>query len=342
LPGHNNARYAALFPRLTSVVQFHKVNFSRYRLVRATQYRAWRALDRRLLYPAVSRALARRYRVLFTVDPRQIPFWSGRVVADVDDPIYTPEEIALMRMPQVKAIIMTSEKAKQTYEDLGVRAAVHVIPQGVSAQVDPEGVARVRRQFKHDDAVIVGYLAPTLTLAGDGPNRWRGGLDDLDDLIAAVEDARVAEPRLQLWLLGRPSDSLHKHAQDRSWIRLFGFVSLSDILHYVSNFDVAVYPRKPLLPPGWNTVKMAQYMACGVPIVATAVGEARAIEDIGCGVVCGSWQEFRDALVRLARSPDRRSRLGAAGRRYAAANLDWSHLVSRYEGIIREVAGEGH
>lgn len=337
LPDHNNVRYAALFPGLASLVRFHKVTFSRYRWIRGAQFRLWRGLDRQLIYPLASHRLAKRHRVLFTVDPRQIPSWKANVVADVDDPTYDAAEISLLKLPQVETIVVTTEKAKRMYEDLDIHKVIHVIPQGVSARFDPARAGRIRHQFRKDSEVVVGYLAPTLTLSRDGPGRWREGLDDLDYLLSAVEEARLAEPRIKLWLLGRPSPSLREYADERPWIRLFDFVPLPEILDHLSNFDVAVYPRKPMLPPGWSTIKMAQYMACGVPVVATRVSEALVVNEVGNGIVCDSREEFSQALQSLARSPETRAKLGTAGRQYARANLDWSQLISRYESIIGEV-----
>jgi len=331
---HNNVRYASLFPRLTPLVRFYTATFSRRRVLRAVQFRLWRAADRRLIYPAAAWTLRRRHRVLFTVDARQIPFWAGDVIADVDDPMFDPDEIHRLTLPQVRAIVVTSETAKFEFRRLGVDTPIHVIPQGVSVDVDPLRREDIRRRFRTDGDIVVGYLAPTLTLLEDGPRRFRDGLDDLDFLLSAVEEARKTEPRLRLWLLGRPSSSVTRAVRDRHWVTLFDFVPLTDVFSHMANFDIGVYPRAQILPRGRYSVKLAQYMACGLPVVTTAVSEALVVRDAQNGIVCESRAAFSRALVSLARSDDMRARLGAAGRLYARTRLDWAHLVAQYEAII--------
>ena len=338
-PSHNNPRYTALFPKLDSLVQFYKVTFSRQRLIRALQYRLWQALKKPLIYPIVLRYLARRYHTLFTVDMHQIPAWPRpkSVIVDADDPVYSSTEVRLLNLPQVKAIIVTTEKAKAIFQQLSVVNPIYVIPQGVSIdQIDLHKMRQIRTRFRRDTEIVVGYHAPTLTLSCDGPARARQGQDDLDFLFDAVKQAREMEPHITLWLFGEPSASVKKYTIGKSWIKLFGYVPFSDILNYVSNFDIGVYPRTWSPPPGRFSVKIAQFMACRVPIVSTRVDEAFIVQKARCGVVCDSQEDFSRALVELAQSPERRIELGNAGRMYAEANLDWSILVRRYEKILVE------
>lgn len=342
-PGHNNPRYIELFPRLTSIVQSYDMTFSRHRLIRALQYSLWRILKRKFIYPVVLWFLSQRHEVLFTADVQQIPSWpkNKNVVVDVDDPLFSSTEIRLLKLPQVKAVIVTTEKAKVRFRESGVKRPIHIMPQGVSLErIEPSKIMQIRVRFKEEDDVVVGYHAPTLTLSCDGPRRARGGMDDLDFLFGAVEEARKMEFRMKIWLLGESSKSVKKYVADGrgSWIRLFGYVPHFDVLNYISNFDIAVYPR---VQPDFIRfrVKIAQYMACGVPIISTDAEEGPVIiiKEANCGLVCDSQENFVEALVTLARSRDMRLELGKAGQRYAVENLDWSILVQRYKQIINQV-----
>jgi glycosyltransferase involved in cell wall biosynthesis len=336
---HNNPRYAVLFPYLESVVRFHRVTLSHRRLVRGVQFRLWKALSQRVIYPAAARYFGRRYRTVFTVDIRQIPAWpeTQRVVVDMDDPVFSPMEIKILKLPQVKAIVVTTKQAKSIYRRQGIACPIYVIPQGVSVeQIDPNRTRDIGTQFREDRDVVVGYHAPTLTLSRDGPGRAREGQDDLDFLFAALENARKTEPRIKLWLIGEPSASVKKYAADgrAAWIRLFGYVPLSDMLNYVANFDLGVYPRTWAQPPARFNVKLAQFMACGVPVVATELDESLILKESGSGIVSESEESFSQSLVRLAQSAEARAVLADAGRRYARENLDWSLLVPMYKEIL--------
>jgi glycosyltransferase involved in cell wall biosynthesis len=341
--GHNNLRHADLFPRLNDVVEFRKLTLSQHRIVRGLQFRVWSAVKRPIAYPAVARYFAERYSTVFIVDTYQIPAWpkTQRIVVDIDDPVFSPAEFKLLKSPQVKAIVVTTKQAKTIYQRQGVTCPVYIIPQGVSLeQIDPSKVQQLRGEFKDDRDLIVGYHAPTLTMSSDGPRRAREGQDDLDFLFAAVEDARKIVPQLKLWLIGEPSRSVKQYAmQSRErWLKIFGYVPVSDILNYVSNFDIGVYPRTWAQPPGRFNMKLAQFMACGVPIVSNNLDESFIVKETMGGLVCDSRHDFARALVVLARSAEKRMDLGTAGRMYAQTKLDWSVLVPIYKDIIKGCA----
>lgn len=338
-PNHNNPRYADLFPRLSSAVEFFKVTLSRYRLVRALQFRLWNVSSRKIIYPAMIRHLSNRYETLFTVDSNQISAWPREqsVVVDMDDPIFSSTEVTALNLPQVRAIIVTTEKAKRIFQELGVTRPMHVIPQGVSIeQIDPSKIQDIRARFKQDSDVVIGYHAPTLTMSADGSNRTRSDQDDLDFLFAALEDAREIEPRIKLWLFGQPSEALSNHVlQGReSWVKLFGYVPLSEMLNYVANVDIGVYPRTWTPPPARFSVKIAQFMACRIPVVSRDLDESFILTKAGCGIVCKTQEDFSRALVELSQSAEKRAELGNAGRNYAKTNLEWSVLVPIYKDIL--------
>jgi len=340
-PEHNNPRYAALFPRLSSAVQFCKIHLSQRRLIRALQYRLWHGLSRALIYPAAMRYLGGKYETLFTVTTDQIPVWPKErsVIIDLDDPYFTAAEVKALNLPQVKAVVVTTERAKTIFQEMGVVRPIHVIPQGVSmGQVDRAKSQDICTRFKQDGDVIIGYHAPSLTMAADGSRRSRGDQDDLDFLFDAVERARAIEPRIKLWLFGEPSESLKAHVvQGRdSWVKLFGYVQFSEMLNYLSDLDVGVYPRTWSPPPGRFSVKIAQFMACGVPVVSTHVDEGLILHETRSGIICRSQEEFSRALVELARSPEQRATLGTAGKRYAEKKLDWSILMPAYMNLLTE------
>jgi glycosyltransferase involved in cell wall biosynthesis len=340
-PQHNNPRYAALFPRLYSAVRFRKFRLSERRLIRALQYRLWHGLSGVLIYPALIQYLARRYETLYTVTTEQIRAWPRRrsVVVDLDDPMFTANEVEALNLPQVKALVVTTNRAKELFQKKGVTAPIHVIPQGVAAgQIDAGKRREIRARFKSGDDIVVGFHAPSLTLAADGAQRARGDQDDLDFLFQAIERAHLSEPRLKLWLFGNASESVKAHvrAGRTGWVKLFGYVELADMLTYLADLDIGVYPRTWSPPPGRFSVKIAQFMACGVPVVSTQLDEGLILQEAGSGVLCESPETFSDALVELARSPGKRSALGQAGKQYAETHLEWSVLMPTYLQLLQE------
>ena len=333
-PEHNNVRAEQLFPRLDPWVRFHKVPLSRSRLIRAAQTRIWRWLKRPLIYPLVFRYLARKYDTLLAFDTDQVSGWpkSNSVIVDTDDPRFSSTEVAFLGKRQVRAIVVTMDEARRAFRKMGVDKPIHVIPQGVDTEwLDRGRIGFMQGIEKGERDIVAGYLAPSLTLSSEGSGRWMGGQDDLDLLFEAFEASQKLEGRLKLWLIGRPSEAVAAYAQDKPWLRLFGYMPLAETWKYVSNFDIGLYPRiQPTLIRFPN--KVAQYMACGVPIVSTL--KEPVLERAGCGVLCGSAQELTEALVDLARSLEKRQTLGQSGAQYARAHLSWPRLVKDYERIL--------
>lgn len=92
--------------------------------------------------------------------------------------------------------------------------------------------------------------------------------------------------------------------------------SLDDEVALFNTCDVGVYP---LTEDEWTKgkcgFKAIQFMACGVPVVASAVGVNREIIDDGVnGFLASSEDEWVEKLTRLADDPALRRRLGEAGR----------------------------
>lgn len=92
----------------------------------------------------------------------------------------------------------------------------------------------------------------------------------------------------------------------------------------VQGFDIGIMP---LPDDPWSRgkcgFKLIQYMACGLPVVASPVGGNREIVRYGeCGFLASSAEEWKNALTRLVGDFELRRKMGQAGR--ARAEADYS------------------
>lgn len=83
----------------------------------------------------------------------------------------------------------------------------------------------------------------------------------------------------------------------------------------INSFDVGVMP----LPEddwarGKCAFKLIQYMACAVPVIASAVGSNVDVVNADCGLLASTSQEWTDAFRLLRNQPATRAKLGEAGR----------------------------
>lgn len=103
--------------------------------------------------------------------------------------------------------------------------------------------------------------------------------------------------------------------------------------------DIGVYP----LPVdeyvlGKSGLKAIQYMAFGLPIVATEVGTTPMLIANGeNGLLVKTEEEWLTALERLLRDPELRRRLGEAARRNVVANYSTRAIAGQYRRVLEDV-----
>jgi glycosyltransferase involved in cell wall biosynthesis len=116
--------------------------------------------------------------------------------------------------------------------------------------------------------------------------------------------------------------------------------SLAREIELFSTCDVGVYP---LADDEWSLgkcgFKAIEFMACGVPVVAAAVGVNREIIEDGVnGFLASSEDEWVDKLQRLLRDPALRARLAEAGRRTVEQRYSLRVNAPRIAGTLRAAA----
>ncbi len=104
------------------------------------------------------------------------------------------------------------------------------------------------------------------------------------------------------------------------------------------HFDVGIMPL-PDTPraAGKCALKAIQYMACGIPVVASPVGIAgEVIGDAGLGA--RTPREWGDALAALLADADLRARLGQAGRERVDRHYSLRAVTPRIAALLRQAA----
>lgn len=123
-------------------------------------------------------------------------------------------------------------------------------------------------------------------------------------------------------------------------VEMTGAVDPSEVPRLLHRMHVAVAPYPPLEEFYFSPLKVYEYLAAGLPVVATSVGELpRALENGRLGVLVppGEPDALARALTGLREDPGTRDRLGRAGRRAAVHRHDWSRVVAR----TLELSGAG-
>lgn len=111
----------------------------------------------------------------------------------------------------------------------------------------------------------------------------------------------------------------------------------------IAAFDIGIMP---LADGPWEQgkcgFKLVQYMACGVPVVASPVGANRRIVEHGVhGFLASTPQEWVQALTELVRDAALRARMGAAGRRRVEDSYSMQVVAPRLAQLLQQAAGTG-
>jgi glycosyltransferase involved in cell wall biosynthesis len=110
------------------------------------------------------------------------------------------------------------------------------------------------------------------------------------------------------------------------------------------SIDIGLYPIDASLYSGWASgksgFKAVQYMAVGVPYVATPVGGSAEIGEVGTThLFATSNEEWRQALDDLLAHADRRQQMGAAGRRHVIEHYGLEAQADKLASALLEAAG---
>lgn len=284
----------------------------------------------------VQKKLFASWKLLFL--PRRVP-----LVFDFDDAIWTPtpeEEIrfgparatrrAAFRERRLAAILRRARRVIAGNRFLADHAAplaraVTILPTGVDLAPFPE--ERVRR------------AAESRRARRDGPRiGWIGSRSSLRYLKALADPLRLVCARAPgarlVQVCNDFVDLPGVPTEKRTW-------SAEGEAEELLGFDVGLMPidDQPFAR-GKCGLKILQYHAAGVPLVASPVGANREIvRDGENGLLAEGAEAWAAAITRLLAEPLLGSRVAQAGRAQVAASYSSQVIGARLAGILREAAG---
>jgi glycosyltransferase involved in cell wall biosynthesis len=233
------------------------------------------------------------------------------------------EQVALA---SADAVIAVSAGVRDYVRSTGVSAArVFVVHNGVDvgAFQTATGSPAAQRTRKENEVVIgfAGSLKP-----------WHG----VDVLLRAFAQV-PGSPRLLVVGEGPMRADLEALASSldlASRTSFTGALPHAEMPRVLATMDIGVAPYTAQDGFYFSPLKVAEYLAAGLPVVASDQGDLREIVgDAGLLVPPDDVAALATALARLCRDAVLRRTLSAAARARAGA-LDWIQVAGRVEGII--------
>jgi glycosyltransferase involved in cell wall biosynthesis len=199
---------------------------------------------------------------------------------------------------------------------------VRVVPNGVDHQAFARPVDdSVRQRLGLTGQVVVGFVGSL--------KPWHG----VSDLIRAFASL---PPSISLLVVGDgPERSAIEAAVEAAMIsdrvRLIGRVPHVNVPAYLQAMDIGVAPyrRQPMFY--FSPLKVVEYLAAGLPVVATSQGElAELIGPAGLVVAPDSVAALAAALRRLVTNPTLRTSMSGCARA-RVADRGWDRVVKQIE-----------
>lgn len=256
--------------------------------------------------------------------PRNIP-----VVTDYDDAIFH-------RYDQSRHYVVRSLLGRKIDNIMRASTVVTAGNQYLSDRAESAGANRVEivptvvdmEPYQHasgqraDDRVRIGWIGT--------PETWSSFATSFAGWIAQVAEREGAVFRV----VG---------AEPRPRVKApFEFMPWSEEaeVSLLKGMDLGLMPL-PDTPwtRGKCGYKLIQYMACGLPVIASPVGVNREIVEPGVnGFLAETEEEWHDALTTLVRDQDLRRRMGQAGRAKIIDNFSLQVQGPRVAQLLRSVA----
>jgi len=260
------------------------------------------------------------------VPPWGVAGWRGRLTRAL-------ASFALRRCDRVVALTEGLSRLVQT--EYGVLAdRVALLPSGTDTSLfHPMETNRCVQEAGLDPACeYIGFVGSFY--------RYQG----LGTLLEAFERLRARRPAVRLLMVGdgEEASALREQAAQRGltrWITWTGRVPYSRVPTLIGAMDVCVAPfcggRGETSP-----VKIFDYLACGKPVVASAIPSVAALFALSNGVVLvepDRAEVLANAVFSLLDRPKESQRLGQDGRTFVEERCGWEAIVQRLRDLVEKM-----
>lgn len=232
------------------------------------------------------------------------------------------EQVAQRAFGAATVLTAVSKQVAEYLHTFPVTAGrVEVIANGVNPLRFPEGLPP-----------LIPAAAGTFTIGFVGTlKRWHG----LPVLIDAFDRLHNNDSQTRLLIVGDGGEreSIESDLQRRGLLHavtMTGAVPPETIAGYLASVDVGVAPYPDLPDFYFSPLKVLEYMAAGLPVVASDIGQISEIITPGVnGVLCppGSPSALTWALSQLRHDPLERERLGTAARASVLRDHTWDGVM---------------
>lgn len=231
-------------------------------------------------------------------------------------------------------VLVVSEEVKRAVLDLGVdENRILITPCTVSHKMfDGAKESDVRKSLGLTNDFVIGWVGSFRKF------------HSLDLLVEAFMDISTSIPQAKLFLVGDGPERIRLQEKINDFglsekVIFSGNVPHNEIHAYISSFDVAVLPSQSNEGFHYSPLKLREFFAAGVPVIASAVGDVKlVIEESNGGwlVPPGSKDSIAEMIVRIETNREAIDSAGSRARSYSLTEMGISkqiRMIEDYFGI---------
>lgn len=244
------------------------------------------------------------------------------------------------------AVVVVSTELARHVKSLGVKAAkIHVMPNGVNPELfwAPPKTARRAGRVVPRPAKRAAKGVPRLTLGFVGGLRPWHGVEVLPELLQRLSQRHPAV-RMVIAGDGQLRGELERGFRQRGLSRRVTFTGAllhEEVPSVIRRFDIALAPYpKHDHDFYFSPLKLFEYMACGVAVVAAKQGQVAEVMRHGrTGLLYlpGNLTALTAACERLLADAPLRDRLGAAAAKRVLGRFTWDHNAARVVALAQKL-----
>ncbi|NOY73889.1 MAG: glycosyltransferase family 4 protein [Gammaproteobacteria bacterium] len=200
------------------------------------------------------------------------------------------------------------------------------------------------QRFSSLSSPVLRAVTDELTIGFVGTLKpWHG----LEYLLSAFADfcQKNLELSVSLLIVGEgpqraAMETLASELKISNKIQFTGAVSPADIPFWLEKMDIAVAPYPALDNFYFSPLKVFEYMAAGLPVIASDIGQIKTIiqhEQQGLLVTPGSASALSKALQQLVDHPQQALQLGYQAQQYIFAHYTWDAVAQRILEQVSEI-----
>ena len=169
-------------------------------------------------------------------------------------------------------VLVVSEEVKRAVMDLGIdESRILITPCTVSQKMfDQAKGNELRKSLGLTNNFVIGWVGSFRKF------------HSLDILVEAFRDVSTSIPKAKLLLVGDGPERVRLQEKIESFglnerVIFSGNVPHNEIHEYISSFDLAVLPSQSNEGFHYSPLKLREFFAAGVPVIASAVGEVETV-----------------------------------------------------------------